>query len=103
MNFLGLPDFFAPGVASAFVLTALRVGGLVMVAPAWSAKVVPMRLKSALIIIFAVLLLPAAQSTATLSQLSITPASFLSETTVGLVIGLAASLVIGAAEFAGGP
>ena len=101
MSFLGLPDFFAPGVASAFVLTALRVGGLVMVAPAWSAKVVPMRLRTALIIIFAVLLLPAAQSTANMSSLSITPAAFLSETAVGMVIGLAASLVIGAAEFAG--
>ena len=101
MNAFGLPDLFAPGVPAALLLTALRVGGLLLVAPAWSAKVVPMRLRTALLVIFAVLLLPAAESTAHMETLRITPATFLAETAVGFVIGLAASLVIGAAEFAG--
>jgi flagellar biosynthesis protein FliR len=97
----GLPDFFAPGVATATVLTALRVGGLLLVAPAWSAKSVPMRLRVALIVIFAVLLLPAALESANRAELAITPATFLAETAVGFALGIAASLVVAGAEFAG--
>ncbi len=101
MNDFGLPDFFAPGVAAACVLTALRVGGLLLIAPAWSAKTVPMRLRSALLVLFAVLLLPAAQANADLTTLRITPATFLAETAIGFLIGLAGALVIAAAELAG--
>lgn len=97
----GLPDFFAPGVAAALVLTALRVGGLLLIAPAWSAQSVPMRLRTALLVIFAVLLLPAAKANVQLETLRITPATFLSETGIGFVIGMSAALVIAAAEFAG--
>ncbi len=101
MNAFGLPDFFAPGVAAACVLTALRVGGLLLIAPAWSAKVVPMRLRSVLLVIFAVLLLPAARASTDLASIRITPATFLAETAVGFMIGMAGALVIAAAEFAG--
>ena len=101
MSDFGLPDFFAPGVAAACVLTALRVGGLLLIAPAWSAKVVPMRLRSVLLVLFAVLLLPAARANTDLTSLRITPATFLAETAVGFMIGMAGALVIAAAEFAG--
>ncbi len=101
MNQFGLPDFFAPGVASAVVLTALRVGGLLLVAPVWSAQSVPMRLRTALIVIFAVLLLPAAKANVQLETLRISPATFLAESAIGFSIGIAAAMVIGAAEFAG--
>lgn len=101
MSDFGLPDFFAPGVAAACVLTALRVGGLLLIAPAWSAKVVPMRLRSVLLVIFAVLLLPAARANTDLLSLRITPATFLAETAVGFLIGMAGALIIAAAEFAG--
>lgn len=97
----GIPDFFAPGIAASVVLTALRVGGLLMVAPVWSAKAVPMRLRAALIVIFAVLLNPAATSGVNVEALRITPATFLSESAVGLVIGLAAAMFIAGAEAAG--
>ena len=96
-----IPDFFAPGVAAAFVLTVLRVGGLLIIAPAWSAKTVPMRLRTALTVLFALMLLPAATSGTDLTALRVTPATFLSETAVGFVVGLAAALVLSAAEFAG--
>lgn len=96
-----IPDFFAPGVATASVLTALRVGGLLLVAPAWSARTVPMRLRTALLVIFALLLTPAAMATTDVTTLRITPATFLSESAIGFVIGIAAALVIAAAEFAG--
>ncbi|MFN7531169.1 MAG: flagellar biosynthetic protein FliR [Gemmatimonas sp.] len=97
----GLPDLFAPGVATATVLTALRVGGLLLVAPAWSAKSVPMRLRAALIVMFAVLLLPAALESADPTGLAITPATFLAETVVGFALGFAAALVVAGVEFAG--
>ena len=97
----GLPDFFAPGVATATVLTALRVGGLLLVAPAWSAKSVPMRLRTAMLVVFAVLLLPAALESADREHLAITPAAFLGETAIGFALGFAAAVVIAGAEFAG--
>ncbi len=97
----GLPDFFAPGVATATVLVALRVGGLLLVAPAWSSKQIPMRLRTALLVIFAVLLLPSGMESAHQAGLAITPASFLSETALGMAFGLSAALTIAGAEFAG--
>lgn len=97
----GLPDLFAPGVAASVVLSALRVGGLMLVAPVWSAKPVPMRLKTALIVIFALLLNPAATAGVNVEALRITPATFLSESAIGLVVGLSAALFIAGAEAAG--
>jgi flagellar biosynthetic protein FliR len=101
VDLFGLPDFFAPGVAAAFVLTALRVGGLLLIAPAWSAKSVPMKLRTALLVVFATLLLPSATATAQLDSIAITPASFLGETAIGFALGLAAAFIVAAAEFAG--
>jgi flagellar biosynthesis protein FliR len=99
--FGSLPDFFAPGVATACVLVALRVGGLLLVAPAWSSKQVPMRLRTALLVLFAVLLLPSALESADRGTLAITPATFLTETALGMAFGMSAALVIAGAEFAG--
>ncbi|MGV3710136.1 MAG: flagellar biosynthetic protein FliR [Gemmatimonas sp.] len=97
----GLPDFFAPGVSAAVVLTALRVGGLFLVAPVWSAKPIPMKLRAALIVIFAVMLAPSSTAGVDLEHLRITPATFLSESAIGLVVGLSAALFIAGAEAAG--
>ena len=97
----GFPDFFAPGVTAGFVLSALRVGGLLLVAPVWSAKPVPMRLRTALIVIFALLLNPAATAGVNLDALRITPATFLSESAIGMVIGLSAAIFVAGAEAAG--
>ena len=97
----GFPDLFAPGVATAFILTILRVGGLMLAAPVWSAQSVPMKLRTALIVIFAVLLLPAATANANVTSLRISPASFLAESIIGFVIGVAAAITIASAEFAG--
>ena len=97
----GLPDFLAPGVAAAFVLTALRVGGLLLVAPVWSARSVPMKLRTAMLLLFAMQLLPSALATAEQARLVITPATFLAETVIGFAFGMAAALVIAGAEFGG--
>lgn len=104
-QFAGLPDFFAPGVLPAFVLVALRVGGLLLVAPAWSSKQVPMKLRTALLVLFAMLLLPAAldglRASGSTTPVQVTPATFLAESAIGLAFGLAASMVLAGAEFAG--
>jgi flagellar biosynthesis protein FliR len=97
----GLPDLFAPGVAAALVLVALRVGGLLLIAPMWSAKTVPMRLRTACLVLFAVLLLPTALASAPAGGAVITPVSFLSETLIGLAIGMAGALIVAGAEAAG--
>lgn len=97
----GIPDFFAPGVTAGFVLSALRVGGLILVAPIWSAQMVPMRVRSALIVIFALILYPAATAGVNLEALRITPAVFLAESAIGIVIGLAAAIFVAGAEAAG--
>jgi flagellar biosynthetic protein FliR len=96
-----MPDLFAPGVSSALVLVALRVGGLLLVAPLWSAKTVPMRLRTATLVLFAVLLLPAALASAPHGGVAITPASFFGETLIGFAIGMAGALIIAGAEAAG--
>ena len=101
MDGSGFPDLFAPGMATALILTTLRVGGLVLVAPMWSAKTIPMRLRSVFMLLLALLLLPGAVANAEPATLAITPATFLGETAVGFAIGLAAAFVIAGAEFAG--
>lgn len=97
----GFPDLFAPGVASALVLVALRVGGLMLVAPMWSARTVPMRLRTAALVLFAVLLLPTALASAPPEGVAITPATFLGETLIGFAIGFAGAIVLAGAEAAG--
>ncbi len=97
----GFPDLFAPGTASALVLVALRVGGLLLVAPVWSARTVPMRLRTACLVIFAVFLLPTAIASAPAGGVVITPTAFLAETFIGFAIGLAGAIIIAGAEAAG--
>ena len=49
-------DLFAPGVPQALALLALRVGGLLLVAPAFSAKSVPVKVRTGLLLLFTLLL-----------------------------------------------
>ncbi|CAN5237909.1 flagellar biosynthetic protein FliR [soil metagenome] len=93
-------DPFAPGSITVLALLALRVGGLVLIAPVFSAKPLPAHLKAALIVLFAVLLQPAARASA-VSGVSLTFASALGETMTGFAIGLGAALLVGAADAAG--
>ena len=85
--------------ADALVLFALRVGGLVLVAPVFSSKVVPMTLRSGLIVLFTWLLAPvviAKDSTAVL-----TPTTAMTETLIGFALGVGAAVFVGAAEAMG--
>jgi flagellar biosynthesis protein FliR len=92
-------DVFSPGAASALVLAGMRVGGVLLVAPMFSSRSVPVRVRTALLIVLAVLMQPAAFASA--AGTAITPASMLTETLIGFAIGLGAAVFVGAAEVAG--
>ena len=99
MNTTTVTSPFAPETMVALVLLASRVGGVVLVAPFFSARMVPVTVRTAMVILFTIVLHPAARSVA--GPRGITPAAVLGETLIGLTIGLAAALIIGAAEVAG--
>ena len=96
-------DLFAAGVPQALVLLALRVAGLLLVAPAFSAKSVPVKVRTGILLLFTLLLSPAAVEGARpgLAALQVTPAAFLAESLVGFAIGFGAALLVGAVETAG--
>ena len=93
-------DPFAPGSATVLALVGLRVGGLVLVAPVFSAKMVPAVFRTALVVLLTVLLQPAARAYAHPGA-TITLASAFSETMVGFALGLGAAFIVGAADHAG--
>jgi flagellar biosynthesis protein FliR len=93
-------DLFAPGSAPALALFGARVSGLVLVAPVFSARLVPVSVRTALVILLTVLLQPVAMTHLTAAP-ALTPTSLLSETLVGFAIGMGAAIFVGAAEAAG--
>lgn len=98
-------DLFAPGAASVAILLALRVGGLLLVAPFFSAKTIPVAIRTALLVVLAILLAPAAYAAVAAAgdpaRIAVTPATFLGETLIGFSLGLGAALLVGAVETAG--
>jgi flagellar biosynthesis protein FliR len=93
-------DLFAPGSAPVLALFGARVSGLVLVAPVFSARLVPVTLRTAIVVLLTVLLQPVAMSHLTTAP-ALTPTSLLSETLVGFAIGMGAAIFVGAAEAAG--
>jgi flagellar biosynthetic protein FliR len=85
--------------ADAFVLLALRIGGLVLTAPVFSSRTLPVMLRTGLIVLLSCLLAPLAVPAGTRAVL--TPATALTETLVGLALGLGAAIFVAAAELAG--
>ncbi len=101
-------DLLAPGVPQALVLLACRVGGLVLIAPVFSSKSVPVKVRTGVLLLFTLLLAPAAVAAArvggpagALGELAVTPAAFLAESLVGFAIGFGAAVLVGAVETAG--
>lgn len=93
-------DLFAPGSVQTLVLLGMRVGGVVLVAPVFASRALPTTMKTAIIILLTALLQPVALSRAT-SIPQITPETFVSETLIGLALGLGAAMLVGAATVAG--
>lgn len=92
-------DLFAPGSAAATLLLGARVGGLVLVAPVFSARTVPMTVRTALLVVLTFLLQPMALARAGVPRL--TPESLLTETLIGFAMGLGAAIFVAGAEAAG--
>jgi flagellar biosynthetic protein FliR len=93
-------DLFAPGSPQTLVLLAARIGGLVMIAPVFSTKAVPVSVKTCIVVLLTALLQPVAFAQATTVPV-ITPETFVGETLVGFGLGLGAALLVGAASVAG--
>ncbi|MEW5916794.1 MAG: flagellar biosynthetic protein FliR [Gemmatimonadota bacterium] len=92
-------DPTVPGAAAAFVLVLTRVSAMVAVAPIFSARVIPMSLRSALVVLLVILMQPVAAGRAL--QSVVTPVALASEVLIGLTLGFGIALIIGAAELAG--
>ena len=78
-------------------LLGARIGGLVLAAPMFSSRAIPMRVRATVLVVLTLALLPGIEPVAT----SPSPLAFAAETGIGLVIGLAASLYIAGATAAG--
>jgi flagellar biosynthesis protein FliR len=93
-------DLLTTGGATSFILLATRVGGLVLIAPVFSSKSVPRKLRTAILIVFAVVLVPIARVHAH-GVPALTPLTMLSETLIGFALGIGSAVAIGAASAAG--
>ncbi len=96
-----LPDLLTTGGAATFILLAARIGGLILIAPVFSSKSVPMKLRTAILVVFTIVLVPVARAHAGGGIPLITPLTVMSETIVGFGLGLGTALVLGAASAGG--
>jgi flagellar biosynthesis protein FliR len=95
-----MPDLFTAASMTTLVLLVARVGGLVLIAPVFSNRGVPMKLRTAMIILFSVVLVPVARAHVTTAPM-ITPLTMMSETLIGFGLGLGSAVVMAAASAAG--
>lgn len=82
---------------STAALLAARLGGMLLAAPMYSARTIPVRVRAVLLIVLTLALLPSVDPVA----VPPTPLGFAVETGIGLTIGLAASFYIAGASAAG--
>lgn len=96
-------DLFAPGGLALLVLLGLRVGGVLLIAPVFAARPVPVRVRAVLLVVLTLVLVPAAAAAADPAggPARVTAESFFAESLIGFAIGLGAAVLIGAAEVAG--
>jgi flagellar biosynthetic protein FliR len=81
-------------------LLLTRLGAMALVAPFFASRTVPGRLRTAMLVVFTIVLLPAARASA-LPGAQVTPATVATEFVVGLAVGIGTAIVIGAAQAAG--
>lgn len=81
------------------VLVAARVSGMVLIAPVFSAAAVPRLVKMGLLVLFTILLQPAALALVAAPRL--TAAAVTGEVLLGLTVGLGVAVMVAAAEMAG--
>lgn len=93
-------DLLSPASVATLVLTVFRVGGVVLMAPIFSSRLMPVTLKTGFVVVLSWLLHPMALG-AVQGEVLLTPAHVIGEMMVGLAIGLGAAVLIGAAEAMG--
>ena len=86
-------SLFAPGSWPAFVLISARIGGLMMLSPFWSMMTIPKSVKGALVVVLAATMVPGAAKPPFPDQITSIPIPMMMEFTIGLAIGLVASVV----------
>lgn len=87
--------------AAVAALLALRLTGLLWVAPLFSGRAIPGGVRTALMASLVFLLWPSAWAAPGAAEASVNPVTVLSELAIGLALGLGAAMFVGAAESAG--
>jgi flagellar biosynthetic protein FliR len=93
-------EIFQSETVRIVALLSTRLSGLMMVAPVFSARIVPFRARTAILVVLVIALFPAARGS-TVAGAQLNASTFLTEALVGLTLGLGAALFVGAAESAG--
>ncbi|NJD19389.1 MAG: flagellar biosynthetic protein FliR [Gemmatimonadetes bacterium] len=101
LSFLGQATWFNAGGASVAALLLLRLTGLLWMAPLFSGRMIPGTVRTALAVVLAALLWPAAVDAGGATAARLNVATVLVELGVGLTLGLGAAVFVGAAESAG--
>lgn len=96
----GVVDIFAPGAAQAAVLVSMRLTGLVIIAPVFSARTIPVKIKTTLVILLTIAMLGVAWD-GPAATVNLTVINVITETIIGFGIGFGAALLVAAAETAG--
>ena len=95
-------DLLTPASVNALLLLAFRLGGLLLVAPVFSSRTVPMMVRTSLLVVLTWFLAPVAiGATAAASAPTLTPLNALTETLVGFAMGFGAAVLVAGAEAAG--
>ena len=94
-------EVFQGPSAQALLLLSTRLTGLFVLAPVFASRVIPMRVRSALLLVFSLLLLPGALEATGGEVVRATPGALVAEAILGLVLGLGAAIFVAAAESAG--
>lgn len=90
--------WLVPGGAAVAALLVFRLSALLWAAPLFSARTIPGRVRTALLVTLTLLLWPAAAAG---QGAAVNAATILSELGIGLMLGLGAAIFVGAAEAAG--
>ena len=95
-------DLLTPASVNALLLLAFRLGGMLLVAPVFSARTVPMMVRTSLLVLLTWFLAPVAVgASAPDGAPALTALNALTETMIGFAIGFGAAVLIAGAEAAG--
>ena len=101
----GVPDFIGGALVPerwpTFVLVTGRIGGLMLTAPGWSGTTLPATVRTAVTVVLALVLLPIAPAVVLPAQVLDLPLPMAAEIAIGVVIGLAAAVLVQAVGLAG--